>query len=768
MDRIHIASTQQELTQPLAADSPARPSEVARPPRSLRQRLFILGVSGLVPLAVMAALALAYFIEERQEVAKRSALELSRALGSTVDSELRSAADVLETLALSEDLASGDLQSFYRAALRATERQRWRSILLTDGATGRPLFRTSAPFGAPERVPVDPESLALAMRNRRTVIGKVTPLPPPSGAFAVRVPALGGAQPEYILTAVVPTDKISAVLKRQSVPPSWVISVIDQVGQRVARTRDNPSNSISPSMQKLMDGGLPEGSGVTYTLEGIQSFTGYTRLRDSGWMVGVGIPVAEIRAAIYAPIAAVLTGLLASLLLTAYLVRYLARKVTGPIDLLKKAAGALGRGEKVERTPLGIAELDVVDESLVQAAIERDRYMHALRMAQNEREALLERASAGLRSAEEAGRVKDEFLAVLGHELRNPLAPIAMALQLMDRKGDPVTAKERAVVRRQLRHMTRLVDDLLDVSRITGRRLTMEMAPLLLAPLLEQAVDAIRPTLGERRISLDIERQAHGVWVLGDEARLAQVFSNLLGNALKFTQDHGCIAVIMRAVADGVQIEVCDDGVGMRPEVLTRAFDPFFQERQGTERARGGLGLGLAIVRSLVEMHGGRVQARSDGEGHGSCLAVTLPECAPVEKSQPQMASFPTGGHGRILIVDDNVDAADSAAALLETPGYEVRAAYDPQTALALLDEFEPDVAVLDIGLPGMSGYDLARRLRAHPKGRHCGLIALSGYAREEDVALARAAGFDLHLAKPAGPDELLSHVERLLRARAD
>ncbi|HKB52473.1 MAG TPA: ATP-binding protein, partial [Ramlibacter sp.] len=537
--------------------------------------------------------------------------------------------------------------------------------------------------------------------------------------------------------------------------------------RRVARSKDNAATRPSPSLQAMLEQHLPEGRGVTTTLEGVRSHTGYTRLADSGWVAAVGIPDPEATRAAVGPMLAVFGGVLASLALAAYLGWFFARKVTEPIGVLKDAAAALGHGEEVAPRPLEIAELQEVGTALVDASRQRQAFMQQLRRGEVEREALLRQVTQALGAAQEAGRVKDEFLAVLGHELRNPLAPISMALQLMAMKGDPATAPERRIVERQLAHMTRLVDDLLDLSRITGKRLSMRLEPVHIIETLQQSAEAIRAVLGRRQLRTEFGPGTQDAWVSGDEARLAQILGNLLGNAVKFTADSGEIVLSAAMAGDNVCIEVRDNGTGMSPFVLEHAFEPFFQERQGRDRSRGGLGLGLAIVKSLVEMHGGSVLADSGGPGQGTSIRVRLPlvEAPQSRRQLPEAAR--EHGCGKVLVVDDNRDAADSTAALLEISGYEARPAYDPAAALAALDDFAPEVAVLDIGLPGMSGYELARRVRSHPRGAACRLIALTGYGQTDDIELAKQHGFDVHLTKPAPADVLLERVAELIAQRA-
>ena len=738
------------------------------PGRTLRFRLFLLAASGLLPLAIVAGMVLAWVNFERQRDTRETALAVSRALATAVDAELRATIGVLQSLALSDDLAPERLRQFHALARRIAEAQGWRAIVLADGS-GRIVLNSSMDPAAPNPTPVEPASLRRAIEQRQPVVGDVARGPRGTTAFAVRLPVEQDGNLRYVLSAVIPTEQILTVLMRQQVPGTSVVSVFDRNLQRVARSRPNPSERPSPSLQTLLDQGEPEGTGTATTLEGMRSHTGYARLPAWGWVVATGISADSADTGMLGVLGAVAAGLFASLALAAVLAWYFARDVTAPIDALKAAAAALGRGDPVHLPHLGIAELGEVGAALAHASTDRDDAAQERRAAEAERETLLARATEALQRAEEAGRSKDEFLAMLGHELRNPLAPMATALHLMGRKGDPQTQREREVMERQVAHMKRLVDDLLDVSRITGKRLEMRMQPLHLATLVRHAAVAVQPVLGLRRLDLRIAAEAEALWVDGDEVRLAQVLNNLIGNAVKFTGPEGEIMLALECAGEQAQVTVRDDGVGMAPEVLDHVFDLFFQAPQGADRSRGGLGLGLAIVRSLVEMHDGTVTADSAGAGSGSTFRVRLPVVAP-EPEAAAAADFGAaqGGRGRILLVDDNQDAADTTAAVLELSGFEVQVAYDPGVALSMLDRFTPDVAVLDIGLPGMNGYELAARVRVHPHGRSCYLLALTGYGTTADITRARTAGFAQHLVKPAAPDALLEAIREGLREPTD
>ena len=368
-----------------------------------------------------------------------------------------------------------------------------------------------------------------------------------------------------------------------------------------------------------------------------------------------------------------------------------------------------------------------------------------------------------LRQVEAANRAKDEFLALLGHELRNPLAPILTALELMKLRDERAFSKERAVIERQLKHVVRLVDDLLDVSRITRGKVSLDMRRVSLADVLASAIELTSPLIEQRAhtLSVDVPRDLH---VEGDPTRLAQVFANVLTNAAKYTPQGGRITVEAASAGDRVRTIVRDDGIGIRAEMLPRIFDLFVQERQALDRADGGLGLGLAIARSLVEAHGGSIEARSSGPERGTELIIELPASG----ARAMASEAPAGREDRVaqagrrvLVVDDNEDAAALLGEVVREWGHDVRIAHDGPAALNMVERFAPDVALLDIGLPAMDGYELARRLRELPQLASLQLVAITGYGQAQDRARAEAAGFDRHLVKPVD----LSELEKIVRA---
>jgi PAS domain S-box-containing protein len=361
------------------------------------------------------------------------------------------------------------------------------------------------------------------------------------------------------------------------------------------------------------------------------------------------------------------------------------------------------------------------------------------------------------RALEDADRRKDVFLAMLAHELRNPLAPIrnaAHTLALLG-TGDDRVRWVSGVIERQVGLMTRLVDDLLDVSRITSGKITLQRATVSVREVLAQAVEAARPPAESRGQALEVDVPEDAGWVDGDPARLAQAVGNLLDNAIKYTDDGGRVRLRARSEADEVVIVVEDSGVGIDPELLPHVFDLFTQADRSLERKQGGLG--LTLVRRLVEMHGGCVEAESAGPGLGSAFTIRLPRVAaeatePAVVVEPAAANGPAGPARRILVVDDHQDSTDSLALFLRLRGHEVRTAHDGPSALDEIERYRPDVVFLDLGLPGMSGYDVARRVRMMDGLGSPRLVAITGYGTDADRQKTRDAGFDVHLAKPVDP----------------
>jgi signal transduction histidine kinase len=435
--------------------------------------------------------------------------------------------------------------------------------------------------------------------------------------------------------------------------------------------------------------------------------------------------------------------------------RVLAREIkqnphTAQVVVLQTSASHVDTANRV-------ASLDAGADGYLVEPIEPEELVAHVRALLRMRKAEQE-SHAALAALREADRRKDEFLAMLAHELRNPLAPIRNAVELLRVSEKPeVRERAREMVGRQVAHLARLVDDLLDVSRITQRKIVLRRGTAALDAIIESAVETVRPLMDLQGHDFRVTQPEAKLWLHVDAVRMAQAVGNLLHNAAKFTPKGGRIALAAAREGGDLVIRVEDNGVGITPETLSSAFDLFTQADRSLDRSQGGLGIGLSLVRGLVEMHGGTVSAKSAGAGKGSVFTVRIP-LAGIERQEPtpmpQAAAGSTAAR-RILVVDDNFDAAESMQLMLQKDGHDVAVVHDGIEALDAARGFRPDVVLLDIGLPGMDGFELAAALRALPETSRAHLIAVSGYGQDRDRARSAQAGIDLHLVKPVDPAKL-------------
>jgi signal transduction histidine kinase/ActR/RegA family two-component response regulator len=432
--------------------------------------------------------------------------------------------------------------------------------------------------------------------------------------------------------------------------------------------------------------------------------------------------------------------------------------------------------ENLER-PLGYREILAIGLALDEA-IAASVVMYVNSREQSVREAEEQRATADKEAKERlqkyteelqtADRRKNEFLAMLAHELRNPLAPIRNAAEVLrlQAPADPTLQWAQSLIERQVQQLTRMVDDLLDISRIARGKIRLEKEAVNLTSVVERAVEMVRPLVDSRKQRLTVSPAPGPMWLRADPARLTQVLVNLLTNAAKYTEEGGHVWLTAERADDQATIRVRDTGAGISAKLLPFIFEPYIQEERATERARGGLGIGLSLVRSLVELHGGSVQALSDGPGRGSEFVVRLPL---LRQAPPSAAAAPhhslSGMNSkprRILVVDDNADSAESLALLLRASGHEVRTAYTGEAALQAAHSEQPEIILLDLGMPGLDGFGIARRLRKDAQLKQVSVIALTGYGQADDKRRTREAGFKAHLLKPVDLDELNAVLSQL------
>ncbi len=503
-----------------------------------------------------------------------------------------------------------------------------------------------------------------------------------------------------------------------------------------------------------------EGSLIHTSRDGIEIFTSFTHSKRTGWVVTAGVPTSILHAPARQAVLVAGVGVVVALLLAAMVAFVTGSRLSRFIVAAARSAIQLGGGRPPRPAPpSGIDEIERLQEALAEAGTLLRNANEARARAEAERGRLLEGEHRGRVAAEEQNRTKDEFLAMLGHELRNPLSAISAAAAVLELNPSDQSARfARTIISRQTKHLSRVLDDLLDVSRVIAGKVMLERQPVDLADAAHRCVATLRAAGRCERHAVEV--RAETAWVSADLTRLDQVITNLLANALKYTPAGGRIEVEVSSGHGEAVLSVSDTGVGIGESLLPRVFDVFVQGQTSIDRAEGGLGLGLALVRRLVALHGGTVTAASEGPGRGSTFVVRLPLAPAPAATLAGVQAARTAAPRRVLIVDDHKDSRNALRLMLAAVGHDVLEAADGMEGLRLAAEHRPEVAIVDIGLPGMDGYEVARRLRADPATRGMRLIALTGYGRGEDRRRALEAGFELHFVKPVDRERLAQALD--------
>jgi len=741
-------------------------------PITLRRRLFMLTAAGVLPLAVMAALSLYALRRQQTSQSQQVGLELARSVANAVDSELRNSISALKILSTTMTLDTGDLAGFRVRALRVlATRPEWMCIQLID-TNGTILVDTRMPDVQSPSVIIERSSFDRVLRTRGVAIGDLTKHANAQWLFAVRAPVLREQQVRYVITALVSPNVIRDLLIRQGVPPDWVISVVDTKGLRVARSRaheETLGGRLSPSTEQVVSRGGEEGIGTAYALEGERILAPYSRIESSGWIAVLGIPTTQVDATALRSLAAYGLGVVLSLALGTLGALWVARTITRPMASLRSAAEALGRKEIPRPADTSIEEIRKVGTAIRTAGEE-------LASVEVEREALLQKERQARENAEAADRAKDEFMAVVSHELRTPLNAVygwARMLQSGQLKDDATVTRAKDAIVRNADAQVQLIDDLLDLSRITSGKMRLEVRRVDVQQILHGALDTVRPAADAKSISLQVAISADIGSVAGDPARLQQIVWNLLMNAVKFTPRGGLVKLEATPSNSSIRIRVSDTGKGIVPGLLPHIFERFRQADSSSTRSYGGLGLGLSLVKHLVELHGGTVTAESEGEDRGAVFTVHLPialvalppglmpSTHPTPASVEVPANIARLDGLRVLVVDDDSEGLALADAILSRAGAQVRTTLSASSAFDLFREWRPDVLVSDLEMPGEDGYSLIRKVRGlgASGGGETPAIALSGYGRPQDRLRSIAAGFNMHVPKPVDPRELTTII---------
>ena len=716
----------------------------------LRSHLVVLMVGTLLPMVILAIAGALWLIERERSTFERGATERVRAVMTAVDSELRSSITTLYALAALRQVAAEDLKTVHVELVRALASQPdWLGLSFAD-TSGQQLLNARYPYGSKLPPIRERESLERCLKTGRAAVGNMAPVPEGTGhQFSIRVPVRVGGRIKYVLSAAVDPKTMSTLVQAQYLPESWLGVIVDGNMHFVARSLNNADALLGAPVSESLRAALVsrwEGWFRGTTIEGLDVYTSFSTSEFSGWSAVLAVPASEVNAARRGSAYLLAGGTAVAVLIAVMVALWLGRRFSAPIVQIASAARNIGSDPWPEKPTLSqVDEVRDLSVALQKSVVELQRADAAQRYAIDQ-----------LRATDKA---KDEFLAMLGHELRNPLAAIAGASSVLATPGirDDMSDRARSILRRQLENLSRLVDDLLDVSRTTTGKVALVKRPVELSAIVSATLNALRSS--GRLAQHEVTSRISPVWINADELRIEQIVSNLIGNAIKFTPAGGRIAVTVEAVGASAVLRVTDSGSGIAGDLIDRVFDSFVQGANDIDRSQGGLGLGLALVKALAVQHGGSVTAESAGPGQGSTFIVRLPsmrEPAPAPAVQ-QDDSQSGKTSRRILIVEDNRDAREALRILLGLAGHEVHEAQDGPSGVETAARLKPDLALIDIGLPGIDGYEVARRIRATEteRGARMRLIAISGYGQPEDRRRALQAGFDAHLTKPVGMERL-------------
>ena len=727
----------------------------------IRAYLALMVAAILIPVILFSTISLNMLLRSERDAALRGVRETARISLVSIDRELTNTESAVRILATSPYLMQGDLAGFYKQAAYA-DKVGFTSTTLLD-ETGQQLMNTAVSFGTPLPPPDAAARVAQVLAaGTPQVSNMIRGLVTQSLMVTVDVPVTTPSGTRYVISQGFKIEHFNDVLKQVNAPGGWLVGVFDRNGITIARTSGGAEAARGEARPDLRDAIRNKTVGVIRNASDTNTrlYTVLERSYLSGWTVAVGVSEADIEMAAQRALWVSMLGLVAAIACAAAAAVFFARRLSQSIAHAAQSAHALEHDEDVGPSEVsGVVEVDEVQAAIAAAAKVVRKEKHSRQLAEDEREVLFEREHEARTIAEQQNRAKDEFLAMLGHELRNPLAAIVNATTVMAHAGMPADTVERAreIITRQSGHLTRIVDDLLDMGRVHSGKILLERCALRLDHIVDVYIAAVVQT--ERASPYSITVETEPACVDADPTRLEQIIANLLDNALKYTPAGGAIRVSVRVEDDEAVLAVADSGIGIGPDLMPYVFDLFVQGERTLERAQGGLGVGLALVRQLAAMHAGRVTVHSQGTGFGSCFELRLPLVGAPE----QAAAAPPlvqSTRQKVLLIEDNDDGREMMAMMLEAQQYHVVKAVDGYDGLRQAAAARPDVALVDIGLPGIDGYEVARRMRSDPATSKVRLIALTGYGQESDRTRAIDAGFDAHLVKPVDMSRLLEALE--------
>lgn len=736
----------------------------------IRSQLLLMAAAILIPVIAVSGMALKKIRDAGQQAELRGLSETAHSTALIVDREIQGSLSALKVLGNSANLESRNFKAFYQQA--AAFYQQGDSWIVLFDDKGVELVNTAVPYDTVLPLfPIRADMVKNVLSSQKplttdvelgTVTGKMI--------TAVNFPAAAAGGRSFVVAQVFSVDYWKKQALQANLHSDWITGVIDCNGLFIARSFRADELVGKPGIPGIVAVSQASKEGIVRysSMEGVDSYKAYTHSELTGWTIGVSAPVNSINGTANRAVWLAVAGMMAAFAVAALAVAVFGRRFIRAIKGASRTAMALGRGQQpdVERT--GIEEIDALNHELVGAGALLEAERKFRRTAEADRERLLRNETMAREAAQAQNETKDAFLAMLGHELRNPLAAIAGATALLARTGLDTPGAERciAIINRQNHHLQHIVNDLLDVSRLMAGKIALGKEPLDMADCVNQCVEALRPTELAKGYSITVH--ASCAWFRGDAVRMDQILNNLLTNALKFSEPGSEVRVTVSEVADRTVVTVQDAGAGMAPELLARVFEPFVQGPAPANRLQSGLGIGLALVRQLVRLHGGDIEAASEGTGKGSTFSFWVPAIAAVATAAAQIpetsclaANAPR--QRKLVYVEDNADARTMMAELLRLLDYEVTEVEDGASALPAVLAMQPDAVIIDIGLPDMDGYEVARRLRADPLTLSIPLIALTGFGQLRDMQAATLAGFNAHLAKPASSAAIAKTVEEVI-----
>ena len=726
----------------------------------IRSHLLVLLAGAFLPLLVFAVAITSFSWWQQRKDLELRYLERVRAMTIALDTEVDGAIRMLRALGLSAMPTEPAAELGERMRRTLDTQPLWSAVAVGDPEWKRVTAAWRESFAAPAPY-IDRPTLARVESTRLPAVSGLVRAPDGEYETQIVVPVIRGERIESVLVAVIEQSAWLKFMSQYPIGAGATMTLLDQDGRVIARTQDNARWVGNPPSRLLLEKSreMAEGAYRGTGADGEPVYAAHSRSVRWGWTVATAVPAEIIEAALLDSSALLAAAAFLSIGLAVLLAFLLSRRIQRPITALGRSARALAHGER--QPPHPPSSIDEVEE--VQDAFEEAD--EKLRERQQQLNEALAAERDARHEAEQASRAKDEFLAMLGHELRNPLNAISSAVNVLhyvEPKSEEAL-RARDIIDRQMLSLRQLVDDLLDVARVTRGRIQLNLKPVDLAAVARRTV--MMMSASGRLARHKLETDYREAWVLGDETRMEQIVTNLVDNAAKYTQQGGTVSVRVRPDGREAVLEVQDNGMGIAPALLPRIFELFTQGERTIDRSQGGLGLGLALVRRLAEMHGGSIAAASDGSGKGATFTVHVPLAEPAAAPEPSREAPSDRKEEkplRILVVEDNDDGRETLAMMLRLNGHQVHEADSGPGGLASVKAVHPDVAIVDIGLPGFDGYEVARRVRASPDTRGVRLVALTGYGQEEDRRNAHAAGFDWFLVKPAdlgAISEILTHV---------